>query len=307
MNRVEDHLLGLAVETEYALYETVWSLWGEYPESSEGDLVALARPAMRRLLADGLIEMYWHSSRDPASPEEDQQVRAELERRLRKLGSAQSVTGPVGVPVETSMTQAQIQEALGDDAWWRPPEGAAGRPWFETPHVYFLATDHGKRTHRERRPADEAQIDQAEGESVPGPPFRVGERVAFFPTVIGPTSNWLRFEDAIIDKISTKAESFDFHFVSEPEPKTRHAQGLENIVRRSAAYEVWRSAWEAAFARTGDEQTADRETEKLRVKVLAEHPIHGIDVQRFQRRSGEQSSSGGAARNERLRKRSRGS
>ena len=127
--------------------------------------------------------------------------------------------------------------------------------------------------------------DKADASSLPGPPFRVGERVAFFPAVIGPTSDWLQFEDAVIDRIDSNAESFQFHFVTEPEPWPRHSQGLENIVRLSTAYRAWRSAWEAALARTGDEKAADRETEELRLNVLAEHPIHGIDVQRFRRRA----------------------
>ena len=83
---------------------------------------------MHRLVRDGLIEMYWHSSRE-----------------------TQSVTGPISVPVDTPMTQAQIQDALVDDARWRPPDGTHGRPWVETPHVYFVATGEGEQAHREWR------------------------------------------------------------------------------------------------------------------------------------------------------------
>jgi hypothetical protein len=107
----------------------------------------------------------------------------------------------------------------------------------------------------------------------PGPPFQIGEEVAFFPAEIGPTSNWLRLDYAVIDDINDDAESFGFHFVGEP--GVRHAQGYENIVRRTPNYEAWRSAWEKAFARTTDERIADSETEPLRLRVLAEHPIHG--------------------------------
>ena len=106
---------------------------------------------MQRLIADGLVEVYRHSQRDPVSPEEDQQVRAELERRMAAMGSVQKVTGPVGVPVDTPMSSAQIGEALADDTSWRPPEGLGGRPWFETPHVYFVATEEGTRTFRALR------------------------------------------------------------------------------------------------------------------------------------------------------------
>ena len=151
LDRVESHLLGLADETEYALYEAIWSLRGEYRDLSEAGLIALARPAMQRLIADGLVEVYRHSQRDPVSPEEDQQVRAELERRMAAMGSVQKVTGPVGVPVDTPMSSAQIGEALADDTSWRPPEGLGGRPWFETPHVYFVATEEGTRTYRALR------------------------------------------------------------------------------------------------------------------------------------------------------------
>ena len=46
----------------------------------------------------------------------------------------------------------------------------------------------------------------------PGPPFQVGEEVVFFPAEIGPTSNWLRWDFAVIDDIDEDAESFGFHF-----------------------------------------------------------------------------------------------
>jgi hypothetical protein len=106
-----------------------------------------------------------------------------------------------------------------------------------------------------------------------GPPFQVGEEVAFFPAEIGPTSKWLRWDYAVIDDINEGAESFGFHFVSQPD--VRHAQGFENIVRRTPNYEAWRSAWEEAFARSKDEAHSDRDTHALWLRVLAEHPIHG--------------------------------
>ena len=74
VDRVVDRLLGLADETEYALYEAIWSLRGEYRDLSEAGLIALARPAMQRLVAAGLVEVYRHSQREPVSSEEDQQT-----------------------------------------------------------------------------------------------------------------------------------------------------------------------------------------------------------------------------------------
>lgn len=108
---------------------------------------------------------------------------------------------------------------------------------------------------------------------LPGPPFQIGDEIAFYPAEIGPTSNWLRWDFAVIDDINEGAESFGFHFVSEP--GVRHAQGFENIVRRTPNYEAWRSRWEDAFARTQDERAADLEAHRLWLRVLAEHPIHG--------------------------------
>jgi hypothetical protein len=93
-----------------------------------------------------MVEVYRHSQRDAASREEDKQVRAELERRM-----GAPVIGPVGVPVDTPMSSAQIEDALAEDTSWRPPEGVGGRPWFETPHVYFVATEQGTRIYRARR------------------------------------------------------------------------------------------------------------------------------------------------------------
>lgn len=109
-----------------------------------------------------------------------------------------------------------------------------------------------------------------------GAPFRVGERVAFFPVQVGPTSLWLAWEDAVIDAIDEDAETFQFHHVSEP-ATARHGQGLENIVHRSENYFAWRKAWEAEYARSQNEDAADRATESLRLRVLAEHPLLGRD------------------------------
>jgi hypothetical protein len=107
-----------------------------------------------------------------------------------------------------------------------------------------------------------------------GPPFQVGEEVAFFPAEIGPTSNWLRMDYAVIDDLNEEAESFGFHFVGTP--NKRHAQGLENIVRRDALYDAWRAAWEDIYARTGDETAADDGTDDLWYRIVAQHPIHGL-------------------------------
>jgi hypothetical protein len=115
----------------------------------------------------------------------------------------------------------------------------------------------------------------------PGRPFRVGDEVAFFPAVIGPTSNWLRLDFAVIDDINEDTGTFGFHFVGEP--GTRHAQDLENIVRRSLMYEAWRSAWQASFDQNQDERFADRDAGTLRLQVLAQHPIHGHALSRDDR------------------------
>jgi hypothetical protein len=89
---------------------------------------------------------------------------------------------------------------------------------------------------------------------------------------------WMSWDFAVIDDINEGARSFGFHFVDEPE--ARHAQGFENIVRRTPDYEAWRAAWEAALARTQNERIADLETHALWLRVLAEHPIHGYRLDR---------------------------
>ena len=116
----------------------------------------------------------------------------------------------------------------------------------------------------------------------PGPPFEVGERVAFGPTVLGPTTMWRGMEEAVIVDIDDEAETFGFRFVSEG-AGVRHGQGLENIVRVTRSYLAWRTAWEQSFARTGDEATADSEAGDLWLRVLAEHPIHGRDLDTIRR------------------------
>lgn len=109
----------------------------------------------------------------------------------------------------------------------------------------------------------------------PGPPFRVDDEVAFFPAEVESPSDpgWLRWDFAVIDDVNGEAESFGFHFVSEP--GVRHAQGMENIVRRTPTYDVWRAAFEAVLDATGDSTVAHERTADLRRRVLAEHPIHG--------------------------------
>jgi len=91
--------------------------------------------------------------------------------------------------------------------------------------------------------------------------------------VDGPGSVYLDWDEMVIDDISEGAESFGFHFVSEP--GVRRAQGFENIVRVNHTYRTWRSAWEDAFARTGSTNEADAESRPIWLRVLAEHPRHG--------------------------------
>ena len=112
----------------------------------------------------------------------------------------------------------------------------------------------------------------------PGPPFHVGDHVAMFPAVVaprveGPASVYLDWDEMVIDDVNEGAQSFGFHFVSEP--GVRKAQGFENIVRINDTYRVWRATWEDAYARTGSTQAADAESRALWLRVLAEHPLHG--------------------------------
>lgn len=109
----------------------------------------------------------------------------------------------------------------------------------------------------------------------PGLPFRIGDEIAFFPAEVESPSDpgWLRWDFAVIDDVNVEAETFGFHFVSEP--GVRHAQGMENIVRRTPTYDLWRAAFEAVLNATGDSNAAHQRTADLRRRVLAEHPIHG--------------------------------
>ena len=121
-------------------------------------------------------------------------------------------------------------------------------------------------------PEDPAKLPSA------GPPFKVGEHVAMFPAVVapsvaGPESVYLDWDEMVIDNINRPAESFGFHFVSEP--GVRHGQGFENIVRANETYRAWRMVWLAAWERTGSNGVADRESRDLWLRLLAEHPIHG--------------------------------
>ena len=97
----------------------------------------------------------------------------------------------------------------------------------------------------------------------------------FGPAVAGPETAYLDWDEMIIEDIDGSAESFGFHFVSQP--SVRYAQGMENIVRVNETYRAWRSAWLAAWERTSSLEDADRESRELWLRVLAEHPIHGSE------------------------------
>lgn len=108
----------------------------------------------------------------------------------------------------------------------------------------------------------------------PGPPFAAGDEVAFFPAEIDIPGDlgWLGWDYAVIDEVDAPAQSFDFHFVSTPD--VRHAQGFENVVRRSARYEEWRAAFKQVLD-AGKDPYADPGVTELMARVLAEHPIYG--------------------------------
>jgi len=114
----------------------------------------------------------------------------------------------------------------------------------------------------------------------PGSPFEVADEIALFPVQISSRDDpgWLGRDYAGIDDINERAETFGFHFVSDP--GTRRAQGMENIVGRTPSYYAWRAAYEAALAAAGDPKVAMRETQGLARRVVAEHPIYGHDLRR---------------------------
>ena len=108
----------------------------------------------------------------------------------------------------------------------------------------------------------------------PGPPFAVGDVVAFFPAEIDIPGDpgWLSWDYAVIEDVDAPAESFGFHFLGTPD--VRRAQGWENIVRRSPRYNAWRTAFERGL-HDGKDPYADPNVIELMAAVLAEHPIHG--------------------------------
>jgi hypothetical protein len=107
----------------------------------------------------------------------------------------------------------------------------------------------------------------------PGPPFRAGDEVAFFPAEVSTAEDpgKLLLEYVVIDDVNDEAETFSGHFLSAP--GDRFSQDVNNIVRRSPTYNRWRLAMEQA-TRAGH-PLDDHEEKELRLRVLAEHPIHG--------------------------------
>ena len=108
-----------------------------------------------------------------------------------------------------------------------------------------------------------------------GPIFAVGERVAFFPAELGPTSMWLGWDDAILDEVYLESDSFRCHLTSAPDES--FGQGMENIVRRDERYLEWRRIWDGVFTQTDSQDEADAATARLWLELLAAHPLHGSD------------------------------
>src|SRR3712207_5430717 len=112
------------------------------------------------------------------------------------------------------------EQSRGDPA--RVHLSTAGKPGGLPLHTPVATRTRMKRDDRLGNETDHEEIALP---SEPGPPFRVGETVAFFPAEIGPTSVWLKWDLAVIDDIKEEAQSFGFHFVGEP--GVRHGQGFE--------------------------------------------------------------------------------
>jgi len=144
MDAPERRLLAMAVETDWGLYEALPPLRGDMPDASEAEVIARAGDAVIHLVSRGLIEMFMHSTRGPASMAEEQEVRKKMSR-----GFASELKGPVAVPVNVPLSPSEIERVVADPTSWFPPEGRDGRPWHETPHPYFMATVKGQRAYRE--------------------------------------------------------------------------------------------------------------------------------------------------------------
>ena len=139
----------MAGETEWGLYEAIPELRAELPGLSDEEIEARARVALRAIWQRGLVDVYLESSRPPRDAAEERQIRDELARRP----AGDDPSHAVSVPVHTPLSPTEIEAVLVSTTAWRPPESIGDRPWFETPHPYFIVTAAGQAALRAERTA----------------------------------------------------------------------------------------------------------------------------------------------------------
>lgn len=61
---IEKEILSLGTEDDYGLYEIIWRLNSMYPNFSEQEKISAAAFAVRELLQEKLIELFWSKNHE---------------------------------------------------------------------------------------------------------------------------------------------------------------------------------------------------------------------------------------------------
>ena len=123
-------ILSDAEETDWGLFHLRSSVASHFPGETEEVISEQCRTAMRKLVEEGLVTLYWLSAREATETE----ASAERKRILDEVG----LTSPRGVfvPLRDDIPLAPVDAVLADDANWQPP--------IEDRYVAFAATTAGR-------------------------------------------------------------------------------------------------------------------------------------------------------------------
>ena len=129
MDLVEREILSDAEESDWGLFHMRWSVASHFPTETEAAVIERCRSAMSKLVENGLVTLYWLSTR-PATEEE---AAAEWKRLEDEVGI--TTQRNVVMSVNEAIPTMEVEGILADDANWHPPD--------QDRYVAFAATEAG--------------------------------------------------------------------------------------------------------------------------------------------------------------------
>jgi len=129
MDLVEREILSEAEESDWGLFHTRSSVASHFPTEPETAVIERCRSAMGKLVENGLVTLYWLSTR-PATEEE---AAAERKRLENEIGI--TTKRNVVMSVIEAIPTMEVEGILADVSNWHPPD--------EDRYVAFAATEAG--------------------------------------------------------------------------------------------------------------------------------------------------------------------